>query len=102
MEIRETIGAFIILTGSFFLFTASLGLLRMPDFLNRIQAGTKASTLGTLLVIIGTGVINPLWWPKLLVIFIFVVMTNPVSSHCIARAGYSSKCEKTVSDDREE
>lgn len=102
MEIRETIGAVIMLAGSFFLFTASLGLLRMPDFLNRIQAGTKASTLGTLLIIIGTGVINPVWWPKLLVIFIFVVMTNPVSSHCIARAGYSSKCEKIISDDREE
>lgn len=101
MEIRETIGAVIILAGSFFLFTASLGLLRMPDFLNRIQAGTKASTLGTLLVILGTGVINPVWWPKLLVIFIFVIMTNPVSSHCIARAGYNSKSEKITSDDRE-
>jgi multicomponent Na+:H+ antiporter subunit G len=94
MEILKIIGAFIILTGSFFLFTASIGLIRMPDFFNRIQAGTKASTLGSLLILTGVAVMNPLWWPKLLIIFIFIIITNPVSSHCIARAGYHSNCEK--------
>ena len=93
MEIREIIGAFIVLAGSFFLFTASLGLIRMPDFLNRIQAGTKASTLGSLLILAGVAVLNPVWWPKLLIIFIFIIITNPVSSHCIGRAGYRSNCE---------
>lgn len=101
MELRETIGAIIVLTGSFFLFTASIGLVRMPDFLNRIQAGTKASTLGSLLILLGVGIMNPLWWPKLLIIFIFIVITNPVSSHCIARAGYNNGCkrEKMERDD---
>ena len=94
MEIRETIGAFIILSGSFFLFTASIGLIRMPDFFNRIQAGTKASTLGSLLILAGVALLNPLWWPKLLIIFIFIVITNPISSHCIGRAGYHNNCEK--------
>jgi multicomponent Na+:H+ antiporter subunit G len=94
MEIREIIGAFIVLTGSFFLFTASIGLIRMPDFFNRIQAGTKASTLGSLLILAGVAVLNPVWWPKLLIIFIFIVITNPVSSHCIGRAGYHAGCEK--------
>ncbi|HQB09842.1 MAG TPA: monovalent cation/H(+) antiporter subunit G [bacterium] len=94
MEIREIIGSFIVLAGSFFLFTASLGLIRMPDFFNRIQAGTKASTLGSLLILAGVAVLNPVWWPKLLIIFIFIVITNPVSSHCIGRAGYHSNCEK--------
>lgn len=94
MEIRETIGAFVVLIGSFFLFTASIGLLRMPDFFNRIQAGTKASTLGSLLILLGVGIMNPLWWPKLLIIFIFIIITNPVSSHVIARAGYHAGCEK--------
>jgi len=94
MEIRELIGAIIVLIGSFFLFTASIGLLRMPDFFNRIQAGTKASTLGTLFTLLGIAVINPLWWPKLLIIGLFVIITNPVSSHVLARAGYYAKCEE--------
>ena len=94
MEIREIIGAVIVLTGSFFLFTASIGLLRMPDFFNRIQAGTKASTLGTLFTLVGIAVINPLWWPKLLIIGLFVLITNPVSSHVMARAGYYQNCEQ--------
>ncbi|MCK5169585.1 MAG: monovalent cation/H(+) antiporter subunit G, partial [Bacteroidales bacterium] len=40
----EIIGAILVLSGSVFLFLGALGLVRMPDLYNRIQAGTKAST----------------------------------------------------------
>ena len=46
----ELIGSLFILTGAVFLFSAGLGLLRMPDAYTRIQAGTKASTLGNMLI----------------------------------------------------
>ncbi|MFT0891588.1 monovalent cation/H(+) antiporter subunit G [Pseudochelatococcus sp. G4_1912] len=86
--IREAIGSFVVLMGAFFLFSAGLGVLRMPDAFTRIQAGTKASTLGNLLVLGGLGVIHPDWALKLLVIAGFVLMTNPVSSHALARAAH--------------
>ena len=38
----ELIGSILILLGAIFLFSAGLGLLRMPDAYTRIQAGTKA------------------------------------------------------------
>ena len=38
----ELIGSLIILLGAFFLFSAGVGLLRMPDAFTRIQAGTRA------------------------------------------------------------
>ena len=68
----ELLGSLIILTGSVFLFSAGLGVLRMPDSYNRIQTGTKASTLGTILVLLGLAVLHPAWTWKLLILIFFV------------------------------
>ena len=88
MNLLAIIGAFITLAGSIFLLLGSIGLLRMPDCYNRIQAGTKASTLGTILSFTGILLIIPGWWGKLLILIISVIITNPVSSHVLARASY--------------
>lgn len=58
----------------------------MPDVYNRIQAGTKATTLGTLLVLLGAALIAPAWSVKLLLIMLFLMFTNPLSSQVLARA----------------
>jgi len=84
----EIIGSLLILVGAFFLFSAGLGLLRMPDTFTRIQAGTKATTLGNMLVLAGLAVYHPGWTFKLVLIIYFVLMTNPVSSHALSRAAY--------------
>jgi multicomponent Na+:H+ antiporter subunit G len=85
----ELIGSILILIGAFFLFSAGLGLLRMPDTFTRIQAGTKASTLGNILVLAGLGVYHPDWTLKLLIVAYFILMTNPLSSHALSRAAYA-------------
>ncbi len=90
MEILQIIGAFITLTGSIFLFLGALGLMRMPDVYNRIQAGTKATTLGTMLSLFGLGLIMPGWFGKIIILIVFVLITNPVSSHVLARAAHFS------------
>lgn len=85
----ELIGSLFVLAGAFFLFSAGLGLLRMPDTFTRIQAGTKASTLGNVLVLAGLGFLHPDWALKLLVVAYFVLMTNPLSSHALSRAAHA-------------
>lgn len=82
------IGNILLLTGAAFCFLGALGLLRMPDVYNRLQAGTKAVTLGTLAILAGVAFRHPEWWPKLVVIAGFVLLTNPVGSSTIARALY--------------
>lgn len=77
-----------LLLGAGFMFLGALGLVRMPDVYNRIQAGTKAVTLGSLCFLIGIGLLHPAWWAKLLCIAGFILLTNPVSSSTIARALY--------------
>ena len=89
--LSDLIGALIVLAGAVFLFLGGLGLYRMPDVYNRIQAGTKATTLGTLLVMHGAAVIVPGWLPKLALIMAFMMFTNPLSSHVLARAAHRAR-----------
>ena len=88
---QQLIGSLIVLGGAVFLLSAGLGVLRMPDSYNRIQTGTKASTLGTILVLLGLAVLHPEWTWKLLILIFFVLLTNPVSSHALARATHAAR-----------
>ena len=84
------LGAVLTLLGTLFLFLGALGIVRMPDLYNRMQAGTKATTLGNMLTLTGLGLLEPAWLPKILLIALFVLLTNPVSSHALARAAYKA------------
>ena len=75
-----------LLAGALLCVLAAIGILRMPDVYNRIQAGTKASTLGVLCVLAGVGLLQPAWWPKLFAIAGFILFTSPVGSSTLARA----------------
>ena len=91
----DILGAIIILAGSIFLLLASVGLYRMPDVYNRIQVGTKATTLGTILSYLGIIFVHPDWAAKAILLIFFVMMTNPVSSHILARAAHHIKIKIT-------
>ena len=93
--ISDIIGNLLLITGSLFLFSAGLGVLRMPDTYNRIQTGTKATTLGTITVLIGLAFLHPAWTLKLIILIFFVMLTNPVSSHALARASHSIGIHET-------
>jgi multicomponent Na+:H+ antiporter subunit G len=86
VSILSVIGHVLVLIGGVFLFISGLGILRMPDVWNRMHAGTKATTLGSLTLLIGLGCLRPPWFPKLIIIGLFIILTNPVSSHALARA----------------
>ena len=94
-SIFEIIGTLLILIGSIFLFLGGLGIFRMPDVYNRLQAGTKATTLGGMSLIFGVGFLmvetNWAWMVKTMIIVIFIAFSNPISSHALARAMYKEK-----------
>ena len=91
------IGAIITLAGSIFLFLGALGILRMPDVYNRMQAGTKATTLGSILflsgIAIGFSACTCAW--KIILLILFIIFTNPISSHTLARAAHFSGIKLT-------
>ncbi|WP_437563160.1 MULTISPECIES: monovalent cation/H(+) antiporter subunit G [unclassified Sorangium] len=80
------------LAGTFFMFVASLGVLRLPDFYARIHAPTKAATLGLacLLAALALHFRELASVTKAALALFFVGVTAPVGAHILARAAYRS------------
>jgi len=100
-EILEWTGMFFILVGSLFFLFGTMGLVRMPDLYNRMQASTKTTTLGVLSFLFGIGLMELQWMIKLLIIALFIVLTAPVGASALARASYNAGIklwEKSVVD----
>jgi multicomponent Na+:H+ antiporter subunit G len=97
----QIVGIVITGIGTIFLFLGSLGVFRFPDVYNRLQAGTKCTTLGAFLTIIGVGIMQTDWLSKTLIIALFILITNPISNHALGRAARKSGvslCDRSVVD----
>jgi multicomponent Na+:H+ antiporter subunit G len=95
------LGYFLIGFGILFYFLGGLGLVRMPDFFNRAQASTKATTLGSFSVLLGVGILDYSYLPKTLLILVFIAFTNPISASVLSRSAYlknEPRSEKTIVD----
>ena len=75
--------------GCLLVLLASVGLLRMPDAYTRMQAASKASTLGAALVLLGGGAMglgDPPAVVRTVVAVFFLCLTMPVAAHLLGRA----------------
>ncbi|MCK4236717.1 MAG: Na+/H+ antiporter subunit G [Candidatus Krumholzibacteria bacterium] len=88
----ETAGLVLLIVGIAFDIVGCIGLVRLPDIYNRLQAATKCVTLGTCMILLSvffyTG-IGPIGVKALLCIW-FVLITSPTGAHAIARAAHRS------------
>nr|WP_102335776.1 MULTISPECIES: monovalent cation/H(+) antiporter subunit G [Salimicrobium] len=100
---------FFLLSGTFFVFSGALGVVRFKNVYLRLHAATKSSTLGVAGLMLGAflfmlnehGIVSG----KLLLGILFVLITAPVSAHMIGRAAYKSGIplsEEAVQDDYKE
>ncbi|MDI1472249.1 MAG: monovalent cation/H(+) antiporter subunit G [Thermodesulfovibrio sp.] len=110
MIVEYIIDAFVIilvLLGLFFLFTATVGLLRFPDFYCKLQATGKGDTLGAILILLGVilynlhdfSLNNFLVCLKILFIIIFIFHANPVATHAITKAGLDADVKPLTKED---
>ena len=87
---NEIIGMIIIITGVAFDVFGCLGLIRLPDVYNRLQASTKCVTLGTCGIMFGIFIMqgfNSLGI-KALVCIPFILLTSPTAAHALARGAH--------------
>jgi len=87
---RDLIATGVIFIGLLFDLLGCIGLVRLPDIYNRLQASTKCVTLGTCMILIGVLIhagIGALGI-KALVCAIFILFTSPVAAHAIARGAH--------------
>ena len=89
-QIADVVAAACLLAGAFLCLTAGVGLVRVPDVLSRMHAGTKPQVLGVLLVMAGGAIrlqgVAASW--MLLLVAAFQLLTAPVSAHMISRVAY--------------
>jgi len=92
MAIKEIVGLLLILIGVGFDISGCVGLVRLPDVYNRIQASTKCVVLGTTLILIGS-----LVWlgsaaamVKGILCILFILITSSTAAHALSRAAHIS------------
>jgi multicomponent Na+:H+ antiporter subunit G len=79
--------------GLFFFLVGTIGLLRLQDVMTRAHSAAKCDTLGALLCITalilhsGAGVTSL----KLILVLVFLWITNPTATHLIAKAEFMQK-----------
>ena len=106
MSILEIIICVLIVICILFTSAGVIGVIRMPDTFCRIQSATNIATMGAMPIalacsIYGFGNSNTSLGIKALIVVIFLLISNPVGSHAMARAAYKNKahlCDKTKFD----
>lgn len=87
----DYVSGVLLIIGGIAMLLAGVGVLRMPDLFMRMQAATKAATLGVgcalLAVAAHFGELGVTTRSLLIIAFLF--LTAPVAAHVIARAAYS-------------
>ncbi|MBU1862477.1 MAG: monovalent cation/H(+) antiporter subunit G [Candidatus Omnitrophica bacterium] len=100
---NSIIGLILISIGLAFDVIGCLGLVRLPDIYNRLQAATKCVTLGTCSILLGTFCIMGFTAAglKALLCIIFLMLTSPVAAHAVARGAHRAGvplCKESVVD----
>jgi multicomponent Na+:H+ antiporter subunit G len=98
------IGEAITLFGAILVLLAAVGVVRFPDVLSRMQSLTKASTLGVVLVAVGSVFVLPTWNDDTSAIAaaLLQLLTLPISASLIARATYRARAIEHRLDDVDE
>jgi multicomponent Na+:H+ antiporter subunit G len=87
---NNLIGLILISIGLAFDLFGCLGLVRLPDVYNRLQAATKCVTVGTCSILLGTFLIVGFTASgmKALLCIVFIILTTPVAAHAVARGAH--------------
>ena len=101
----DILTAILWVAGPAFALLAAVGVLRMPDVFTRMQASTKASTLGLGCLLVGAALQLGDFgsFVRIASIGAFILLTSSVAAHVIARASYLADVplwEGTVLDER--
>lgn len=100
----ERVSAILLVVGAFFMLLAALGILRLPDLFMRLQAATKASTLGVSCMLLAAAMHfqDMAVTTRAVLVVAFFFLTAPVGAHMIARAAYAVGAplwEGTITDE---
>jgi multicomponent Na+:H+ antiporter subunit G len=87
--------------GVFFALVAAVGLVRLPDLYTRAHSTSKSETLGAVLALSAVAIaFGPgLSSVKVLLLLVFMFLTNPTAAHAITRAAIEEGIEPWTTED---
>lgn len=88
--ILDVLGSVLILVGASFTLTAAIGLVRLPDVLNRMHAASKPQSLGFLLLCMGLALVlrEPSATMMLILAAALQLVTAPAATQMMGKAAY--------------
>ncbi|MFI7494994.1 monovalent cation/H(+) antiporter subunit G [Kocuria sp. M4R2S49] len=89
----DAAAAVCLVVGALMSLAAAIGLVRFPDLLTRMHAGTKPQVFGLLLMLTAVALENrdPAMIPLIVLGWTFQLLTVPVSAHMVGRSTYRTK-----------
>ena len=84
-----------IVAGLFFMVVGTVGILRMPDVFTRLHAAGMTDTMGAGFLILGMCLQAGLGLVlvRLVIVYAFLMLTSPISTHALARAALAGGVE---------
>ncbi|SHH62899.1 monovalent cation/H(+) antiporter subunit G [Clostridium grantii] len=87
---RVIIATIFLFGGLFFFMVGTIGILRFKDVFTRAHSAAKCDTLGAMLSLTSLIIYNGINWVslKIILIIIFIWITNPTATHIITKGAY--------------
>ena len=95
MLLREIISYFMMSIGAIFAIITVIGLIRFPDVYTRIHAAAVVLTISGVFMTIGIAIYVWQFYLslKILLISLFFLISNPMTTHAIARVSYHKEID---------
>lgn len=96
--LKPALGAALMLVGAILAIIGTIGVLRFPDFYTRLHAASVTDTAAATLAIVGMALLAPSWAIafKLAVVWLFLFLTGPTSSHALANAAHTAGLQPLI------
>lgn len=95
---RPALGSALLLVGAVLAVIGTIGVLRFPDFYTRLHAASVTDTAAVTLAVIGMALLAPSAAVvfKLVVVWLFLFLTGPTSSHALANAAHTAGLQPMI------
>lgn len=101
-----------IVAGLFFMLVGTIGVLRLPDVYTRLHGAGMTDTMGAGFLLLGMAFKtvedildgHTSYWlvlTRLVLVYLFLLFTSPISTHALARAGLAGGVEPWSNDEEE-
>ncbi|MEO1322484.1 MAG: monovalent cation/H(+) antiporter subunit G [Pseudomonadota bacterium] len=96
--VRPALGSALLLVGAVLAIIGTIGVLRFPDFYTRLHAASVTDTAAATLALVGMALLAPSLAVvfKLAVVWLFLFLTGPTSSHALANAAHTAGLQPMI------